>query len=94
MKTFAFTTDSSAPDEAIVTHSACRKVIIYENNQAGTGDYLVRAPLSSDAQITRPAGSKTEFICDAMRPFWPPGETVGYVSAASGSLNMVQEETA
>jgi hypothetical protein len=92
MKTFSFTTDALSTDEQIIAHTPCTKIVVYEDNQAGTADYKIRAPLSTDSQITCPAGSKRVFTPDAFRPCFYPSEVVGYIAAASGSLNMVQEE--
>ncbi len=92
MKSYSFTTDAIGNDEPIVTQTACRRVVIYENDQAATADYKLRFPTSSDVQITRPAGSKTELTVDISRPFWFAGETIAYIAAASGTLTMVQEE--
>jgi hypothetical protein len=94
MKTFGFVTDALGNDEPIIVQSPCTRVVIYEDGQLGTADYKVRVPKSTDYAVTRPAGSKTEITAPehvAPSPF-QPGEIIGYVAAASGTLQMVQEE--
>lgn len=88
MTTFTFTTDAADADEEIIAHSYCSRIVIYENGQAGTADYLLRMPKSYSPQITRPAGSKTEISGKT----FSPNEVVGYIASATGSLTMAQEE--
>jgi hypothetical protein len=93
-KTYTLSVDASDPYEQIVVQSpfGCRKVIIYENAQAGTTDYRVKAPTSSDAAVTRPAGAKTELLPTNGALSFSNGEVVGHVQTVSGTITFAQEE--
>lgn len=86
VKTFNVNSISYTP---VITNSWCAKIEIYENNQAGTTDYLVSDSGSDGTAITRPAGSKLTIyrVC-------PPNQTVIYVKSVTGSVVFAQEENA
>lgn len=92
-QTYTFSVDASGNDEQVVIQSAsgATRVVVYENNQAGTADYLIRMPTSTSPQVTRPAGSKTEFFSAKDERFYS-GQTVAFISTASGTLTFIQEE--
>jgi len=89
-KTFTMSVDNLSL-HAVTVQSVCRKVTIYENDQAGTTDWILAAPTANDAQITKPAGSKKEFE-RSPGVFWNPGDVVGYVKAVTGTITLAQEE--
>jgi hypothetical protein len=88
-RTKTFTVDNAGSPEPIQVQSYCRQVTIYENNQAGTTDYIVHVPSAVSAGVTKPAGSKA-IISDGTR--YSPGDTIGYVETVSGSVTFAQEE--
>lgn len=93
MKTFGpFTVDAIPPDEQIVARTVTSEIVVYENNQAGTADVLLRAPSSADAQVTRPAGQRISLKPQSGGLVFTPGEVVATVSVGVGSIQMVQEE--
>lgn len=90
-KTKTFTVDAVNPMEQIVPSTACTRIVVYENNQAGTVDYVIAAPTSTDQQLTRPAGAKTEFT-PRTGQYFRPGTIVAYIATATGSATFAQEE--
>lgn len=89
-RTKTFTVDSSGNPEPIIVQSYCTTVVIYENDQAGTTDYILHLPDMTSPGVTKPAGSKAEIV----RAYnWYPGQTIGYVEAVTaGSYTFAQEE--
>ena len=92
MLTYSQTVDAIGAPEQIVAQSVCKKIVIYENAQAGTLDYIWRAPNAASPAVTRPAGSKTEFAAPG-GAWFKPGDIVAYVETVSGSFVLVQEES-
>lgn len=88
-RTKTFTVDNAGNPEPIQVQSYCRSVTIYENNQAGTTDYILHIPAMGSSGVTKPAGSKAVISRDAQ---WYPGDIVGYVETVSGSVTFAQEE--
>lgn len=88
-QTKTFTVDAAGDPEPIIVQSYCMKVVIYENNQAGTTDYILHAPLMTSTGVTKPAGSKAE-VSRGYR--YEPGQIAGYVETVSGSVTFAQEE--
>lgn len=89
---FTFTVDAVGNDEPVTVQTDCRRVVVYENNQAGSADYTVRAPFSTSPAVTRPAGSKTEFSRESGQGGFRAGETIAFVAMVSGSVTFVREE--
>ena len=91
-KTKTFTVDNVAPADPVQVATVCKRVIVYENNQAGTTDYDVYAPATTDTPVRRPAGAKTEFNAPG-GSFFQPGETIAHMNAVTaGSYTFAQEE--
>jgi len=88
-QTYTFDVDNSGTPESIVTQSFCNRIIIYENDQNGTTDYVLRYPSSSSPAITRPAGSKTEITLNGKTQ---AGNTVGFIATVTGTVTFAQEE--
>lgn len=88
-RTKTFTVDNAGNPEPVTVQTYCRQVTIYENNQAGTTDYIVHIPFAASSGVTKPAGSKM-IIADGH--LYSPGDTVGYVETVSGSVTFAQEE--
>lgn len=89
---YTFTVDNIT-QLAIKTKTNCTKIVLYENDQAGTSDYLVRAPTATSPQATKPAGQKWEIPMGfAPGRYYPAGTIVGYIVLVSGSVTWVQEE--
>ncbi len=94
MVTYSFVVDNTA-QVPIVAQSNAHEIEIYENDQAGSTDYIIYAPLASSPAVTRPAGTKTEIrpsIGATHQPFFIVGQIVGYVKTISGSITMAQVE--
>ena len=92
MITHTFAVDTTA-QQPITAQGMSAEIEIYENDQAGTGDYFVYAPYSSSDAVTRPAGSKTTFRPNGPgRSHFVTGQIVGYVKMVSGSVTFVQVE--
>lgn len=92
MQTKTFPVTNAAFVDLTVT-SYCAKITIYENDQAGTSDYIVAAPTSADQQITRPSGSKTELHPSNGAIQFSPGQVVGAMkTVAAGPITFCQEE--
>jgi hypothetical protein len=82
---------NSAGFTAYTVSTVCRRIIVCEVNQAGTTDYYVAYPTSTDGPRTRPAGK--EFIME--KPpgvFFQPGDVPFYLKTASGSINFDADE--
>jgi len=92
MKTKSFTVDAVGNPEPITVVTTCQQVEIYEDAQAGTTDYKVRAPSLSDVDVQRPAGAKTLLRPSHGGRFFFAGETIGYVSTVAGVVTFAQEE--
>lgn len=90
-KSYTFTIDSITL-VAITAQSECFQVEVFEDNQAGTSDYILRLPAQTDSAVTRPAGSKT-MIPAARRGRFQQGDIVGYTKTASGTWTMSQLES-
>jgi hypothetical protein len=88
-RTKTFTVDAAGNPEPITVQSYCMKVVIYEDAQAGTTDYILHVPAMASSGVTKPAGSKAE-ISRGER--YVPGDIVGYVETVSGSVTFAQEE--
>lgn len=84
-KTTQFTVDNVGNPEAVTADQTCRKITIREQGAAGTTDYFVRAPTSTDAQYRKVAGESTVFEAYGNNLF-QQGDTVGYVETVSGSV--------
>ena len=91
-KTSTFTVDNTGDPEPVTLLTEAWEVEVYENAQAGTTDYDVYAPATTDTPVRRPAGSKTLFKATGNIPF-RQGQTVGYIGAVTaGSYVFGQEE--
>jgi hypothetical protein len=88
-KTKTFTVDNAGDPEPIIVGSYPMKVVVYENNQAGTTDYILHVPYMTSAGVTKPAGSKAE-ISRGLR--YEPGQIAGYIETVTGSVTFAQEE--
>lgn len=88
-RTKTFTVDNAGDPEPITVQSYCMKVVVYENAQAGTTDFILRVPFIDSPGVTKPAGSKAE-ISRGER--YVPGDIVGYIETVSGSVTFAQEE--
>lgn len=88
-KTKTFTVDNAGNPEPITVQSYCMKVVVYENDQAGTTDFILHVPLMASSGVTKPAGSKAE-ISRGYR--YEPGDIAGYVETVTGSVTFAQEE--
>lgn len=87
-KTAQLNVNSSTYTAIPVTTSDCKRVIIYEDDQAGTTDYYISATGSDSDRVTKPAGAKKEF---ASSSFYNIG-TISYIKSAVGSVTFCKEE--
>lgn len=78
MRTTTMTVDNVGSPDAIVADQDCDELEIFEQAQAGTTDYYVYAPRSSDTAVQIPAGAKFQF-----RGKYLKDQTVGYVAAVT-----------
>lgn len=96
MQTFVFTTDAIGADEPIVVQSpgGCTRIVLSEDAAAATAGFKLRVPLSTSAQVTYPAGAVVELRNEDHpgKPRFAGGQTVGFISALSGSLSIAQVE--
>ena len=76
----------------VTAHSYCRTIRIYENALAATQNFLVAEPAATGTQVTKAAGTSYAFTAPGIGMF-QPGDVVGDVIAAAGSITMAQEET-
>jgi hypothetical protein len=84
---------NSGSQTAVTVLTDCRKVVVYENAQAGTTDYFVRIPAAGDAQIQKVGGSKHEIFAHSQPGGWfPAGFQVCTLQTVSGSPTFVIEE--
>lgn len=84
-----FTVDNITLIAVATSKNNTRRLVLYENDQAGTSDYIIRSPLSTSPALTKPAGSKWEIpLTSAV----PPSTIVGYIIMVSGSVTFCQEE--
>lgn len=90
-RTKTFTVDNAGNPEPIIVLSYCHKVTVYENNQAGTTDYILHIPAMSSVGVTKPAGSKAEIVPESEQRY-SPGQTVAYIETITGSVTFAQEE--
>lgn len=90
-RTKTFTVDNAGNPEPIIVQSYCRKVTVYENNQAGTTDYILHIPQMASVGVTKPAGSKAEIEPESELRY-SPGQTIGYIETVTGSVSFAQEE--
>jgi hypothetical protein len=88
--TFTFTVDAVGDPEAVVAQSDCMEITVYENDQAGTADYLVRVPFKASPAVTKPAGTK--YIFRKGGSGFSKGSVAGYVEMVTGSVTFAQEE--
>jgi len=72
----------------LTANSDCRYVQIMEDAQAGTTNYLVKAPATGNTAITVPAGKIFTFS----GPF-QFGATVGFVKTSTANVTFDQVET-
>lgn len=77
---------------AITAQTECAQIEIFENNQAGTSDYIIRLPAQTDDAVTRPAGSKT-MIPALRRGRYLVGDIAGYTITTAGTWTMCQLES-
>ncbi len=85
-KTTTYTTDNLS-NQPVQVPMACRRVTIREQGAAGTTDYFVRAPSSTDAQFRKVAGESTVFEVQGNNLF-QANDIVGYTQTVSGSITM------
>lgn len=90
-RTKTFTADNAGNPEPIVVKSYCRKVIICENNQAATQDYIVHVPFMTSPGVSKPAGAPKEIEPEGELRF-SPGDTIGYIETVSAPATFSQEE--
>lgn len=81
--------------EAVIVQSEmAQRIEIYEQGSAGTADYRVASPSTSDPSVLRPAGSRIAFVANPDYDGWfLKGQVVGYVETVSGVITFAQEET-
>lgn len=82
-------TINSASWTAYIPSVNCWKIIVSEVDQAGTVDYSVAYPTTSDGPRVRPAGK--EFV---YQPGWliPSGVVAFHLKSASGSVSFDADE--
>jgi hypothetical protein len=80
---------NSAGFTAYTVQTKCRKIIICEVNQAGTTDYYLAYPTSSDGPRTRPAGK--EFIFEP-GGWMLPGDQPFFLKTVAGSVSFDADE--
>ena len=91
-KTFNLTVDAAGGADSYTVQTKCRKLVAYEQAQAGTTDYSVYAPPGSATFVTKPAGSKYELE----KPpglFFKPGDQPFAIGIAAGSVQFDVEES-
>lgn len=88
-KTAQLNVNSSTYTAVVTATSDSRRVTVYEDDQAGTTDYYVSSSGSDSDKVTKPAGSKKDFL--GSKPFGY-GTTVGYVKTQTGSVTFSIEE--
>ncbi len=86
-KTSTFTTDNVGNPESVAADIPCRRITIREQGAAGTTDYFVRAPSSTDGQFRKVAGESTIFEAQGNNLF-QTGDVVGYTETVTGSITM------
>lgn len=81
---------NSSTYTAVPIGSVCRRITVYEDNQAGTTDYYVSATGSDSDRITKPAGTKKDFLAD---DHWIPNvsSAPGYLKTQAGSVTFAVE---
>jgi hypothetical protein len=80
---------NSSTYTAVTVATVCKRVTVYEDNQAGTTDYYVSNSGVDANKVTKPAGTKKEFVSSV---YWIPNDIPGYIKTASGSVTFAQEE--
>lgn len=91
-KTFGPTVVDNVTPVAFTTKTAAKKVIIYENGQIATADYLVRAPASTDSETTKAAGKEIQFSPQNGSLQFAIGETICFIRSAGAAMNLYQQE--
>ncbi len=86
-KTTTYTTDNVGNPEPVQVPMACRRVTIREQGAAGTTDYFVRAPSSTDSQFRKVAGEATVFEAQGNNLF-QANDIVGYTETVTVSITM------
>lgn len=82
---------TSAAWKSYTVETVCHKITVCEVNQAGTTDYYVAYPNSSDGPRTRPAGK--EFTMELSRgKFFQPGDVPFYLKTATGTVDFDADE--
>jgi len=91
-KTFNLNVDLAGGPDSYTVQTKCRKLIAYEQAQAGTTNYDVYAPPSSATFVTKPAGSKYE-LEKAPGLFFTPGDKPFAIGIAASSVQFDVEES-
>lgn len=80
---------NSSTYTAITAGSVCKRVTIYEDNQAGTTDYYISGTGSDSDRTTKPAGTKRDFLSSS---YWNVNDVCGYIKTQAGSVTFAKEE--
>lgn len=80
---------NSSTYTAITAGSVCKRVTIYEDNQAGTTDYYISGTGVDGDRTTKPAGTKRDFLSSS---YWNVGDICGYGKTQTGSVTFAKEE--
>lgn len=86
--TKTFNVDSSAYSQVVVT-SVCKTVEVFEDDQAGSTDYYLSGSGDDSDRITKPAGTVLTFRSSM---FFQPGQVIGWIKTAEGSVYFAQFE--
>lgn len=86
MTTGSMTVDTGG--EWLVVLSICSSILISENAQLGTAEWIIQAPKNTSPAVTIPAGAARTLT----QGRFLPGDKVAFLSAVTGSMTFTWEE--
>lgn len=84
--------DATDPAEQYTVRDACHEIVVGEDAQLGTTNYLIAGPDNLDNFITRPAGARTTIKPLNGGLLFAKGDFAFRIKTATGTVNFAVEE--